>query len=306
MEIFFTNHIRRAQQHGVVLLVFARNYPSPMTKEILKMAWKVEMVSPMETIQFSYPLKNKICAFYTDDSSNRITAGDVLDAEPGTTWVAKTTKDGSIMLRKDGELKFNNARWKMKEKKLASIIISVRDVSGWHADLMLSHSFIVLFLLFLDYPLHFPLDGYVVYNEEPSDPDWGGRKIDIALHKGDNSPRPFVSKQCRVGNYVTLTDTSCLYFGAMIPSYSLAHEIKYNYDAKRRFSYDYTDFSDNTFSLIPEAEFTDLFRINLLRHKSKGHVRITLTEEVTSRKLLFDIDGNQHRHNSTVSTTALP
>ena len=89
--------------NNIVVMIFARHYPVPLTEETFRMAWKIMMI-PSEggNSRFSYPMTNRISAFYyNSDGNSRVTAGPY-DAEPGTTWTAKTTKDGSIILEQDG------------------------------------------------------------------------------------------------------------------------------------------------------------------------------------------------------------
>ena len=98
-DISFYN---RTSDNHIVVMVFARPYPVPITEEILRMAWKIILVPSMGNSKFSYPVKNSIYAFYYD-GSNRVSAGPY-EAAPGTTWVAQTTESGNVFLEKCGKI----------------------------------------------------------------------------------------------------------------------------------------------------------------------------------------------------------
>lgn len=97
VEIVFHNH---TSDNNIVVLVFARQYPVPITEETFKMAWKILIVPSMGNSRFKYPTENRISAFYYN-GSNRIAAGPY-DAEPGTTWIASATESNGVLLEKDG------------------------------------------------------------------------------------------------------------------------------------------------------------------------------------------------------------
>ena len=97
IDIGFHNH---TSDNNIVVLIFARYYPIPLTEETFKMAWKVMMVPSMGNVKFTYPTKNKISAFYYN-GSNRVSVGPH-HAEPGTTWIASAKEDGSVYLQGDG------------------------------------------------------------------------------------------------------------------------------------------------------------------------------------------------------------
>ena len=111
--------------------------------------------------------------------------------------------------------------------------------------------------------------------------------LHIALYKGSNTKRPLVSKQCRVGNYVTLTDTNTLYFGAMIPSFSVAYQ--YFVSGKKGISMQAVEFSDHDdLTLIPDAEFTSLTPVNLSEVGDEPlTLQMNLNEEPYNGKLVF-------------------
>ncbi len=90
----------QTDDNSIIVLVFARPYPIPLTEETFKMAWKIMLIQSGGTRKFSYPAKNQISVFYYNtDGRSRVTAGPV-DAEPGTTWHARAIKNGSILLEK--------------------------------------------------------------------------------------------------------------------------------------------------------------------------------------------------------------
>ena len=90
----------KTSDNNVVALVFARSYPIPLTKETFRMAWKIMMVPSMGNVKFTYPKRNRISAFFYN-GSNRVSAGPY-DADPGSTWIATATENGSLRLEKDG------------------------------------------------------------------------------------------------------------------------------------------------------------------------------------------------------------
>ena len=143
---------------------------------------------------------------------------------------------------------------------------------------------ILLSLLRVANALPVPGDGYVVHNV--STDEWTGRVLNIALYKGENTRRPLVSKQCRVGNYVTLTSTNILYFGAMIPSYSMAyHYIK---DGNKRISVEPVEFSDHEgLTLIPDAEFTKFTEVDLSKYSEQSDIEVRLNEAPNNGRLTF-------------------
>ncbi len=125
-----------------------------------------------------------------------------------------------------------------------------------------------------------PGDGYVVHNVHSD--DWSGRILNIALYKGENTRRPLVSKQCRVGNYVTLTTTNILYFGAMIPAYSMAYQYIKTGEANANFSLEPVEFSEHEeLTLIPDAEFSMLTEVDVTPSKLDDgcDIEVKLIEE---------------------------
>lgn len=138
------------------------------------------------------------------------------------------------------------------------------------------------------------VNGFMVRNKEPSS-DWTGRAVNVALFKGERCKRPLVGKQCSVKNYVTLTDTQRLYFGVMIPAYSIAYEYHFKSTAqtKRRLSYENIEFTNHDLTLIPDAEFSKLEAINLQEFEESRYIEIVLTEDETSGKLTFRASGKR-------------
>lgn len=127
-----------------------------------------------------------------------------------------------------------------------------------------------------------------MHNVKPSN-NWTGRVLNIALYKGQNTKRPLINKQCRVGNYVTLTATNTLYFGAMIPSYSMAYQ--YLVKGKRQISLEAVEFSEqNCLTLIPDAEFSSLTPVDLTNSIDGSYLEVKLKEEPYNGKLKFVVD----------------
>ena len=124
--------------------------------------------------------------------------------------------------------------------------------------------------------------GYVVFNQRPEYSSRTGKIIDVALYKGENSRRPLLSKQCRVGNYVTLTSTDELYFAAVIPSFSVASFfVKDILRGRKTFSIETVEFCD---------EFSDLTMIDLLQYQHGG-VQVKLEEKPYSGQLVFTAES---------------
>ena len=145
------------------------------------------------------------------------------------------------------------------------------------------------FFFLSDNALPIPDNGYVIYNQKPTDSNWTGRVLNFALYKGENTLRPLVSKQCRVGNYVTLTTTNVLYFGAVIPSYSMAYQYLLKGKARTRMSaFEAVEFSEhNELTLIPDAEFTPLSPVDLSQFDGNGLLEVKLVEQPYNGKLAF-------------------
>ena len=131
-----------------------------------------------------------------------------------------------------------------------------------------------------------PDGGYVVLNQIPEDSSWTGKIINVALYKGENSRRPLLSKQCRVGNYVTLTSTDKLYFAAVIPSFSAASFfMKDAIKDHNTVSIEPVEFSDDL-TLFPDAEISDLTTVDLLKYQY-GNIQVKLEEKPDSGQLVF-------------------
>ena len=134
--------------------------------------------------------------------------------------------------------------------------------------------------------LSVPDGGCVIYNKEPD--DWTGRILNVALFKGEDSKRPLVSVQCRIGNYVVLSPTDKIYICAMIPAFSTqVYFIGDFLTGKKTLTYEPVDLSQD-FKLLPDSEFTPMTEINLLEYGSKG-IYIQMIEEPSSGKLSFQI-----------------
>ena len=131
-----------------------------------------------------------------------------------------------------------------------------------------------------------PDGGYVIVNEEPdpSEDGWKGRIVNFALYKGSSDDtqygRPLISKQCRVGNYVTFRPTDKLHFVAMIPSYSTANILKNTNHIQME-----PVESNADMTIIPDAEFSPMAEAILANY---GHdIQVTLNEEPYNGKLTF-------------------
>lgn len=130
-------------------------------------------------------------------------------------------------------------------------------------------------------------DGYIIHNVKPD--DCIGRIVTVALYKGDDHHRPFITQQCGVGNYVTFAkSTNKLYFGVMKPSPSLEHYKMIEKQLKnvempvdsRMTAVSEKDCRKSV--LIPETEFTPLTEIDL-----NGDTEVTLTEDSKTGQFVF-------------------
>lgn len=89
----------------VVILVFGRKYPVPISEQTLKIAWKIFVLPSNGKVNFMFPHKSKVGAFYFNGES-QVTAGP-LDAKIGSTWVAMSSADqGSLVLTESENSKF--------------------------------------------------------------------------------------------------------------------------------------------------------------------------------------------------------
>ncbi|XP_019849915.1 PREDICTED: uncharacterized protein LOC109580805 [Amphimedon queenslandica] len=85
----------------LVILVFGRKYPVPISEQTLEVAWKVFILPTNGKVNFMFPHKSKVGAFYFHGESQGI-AGP-LDAKIGSTWIAMSSADeGSLMLTESG------------------------------------------------------------------------------------------------------------------------------------------------------------------------------------------------------------
>lgn len=129
--------------------------------------------------------------------------------------------------------------------------------------------------------------GYVIHNVQPDDSS--GRTLTVALYKGEYEERPLVSKQCRVGSYVTLTGTDKLYFGVMNPSFSLGHKYIVQGEQHDNEPVEVTDFHDLT--LIPDTEFLPLTEVELFQkdyNSDNPCLEITLKEDQRNGQFTFE------------------
>lgn len=97
-EIIFHN---KTKENDIVLMVFARRYPPPLSEEILKMAWKLQLVTSMSNFRFFYPSVNYVSVSYSAEG-NRVSSKREL-AKPGSVWTTEVSNDGNISLTEEGE-----------------------------------------------------------------------------------------------------------------------------------------------------------------------------------------------------------
>ena len=88
------------EDDNIIVLVFARRYPIPLTTETMRMAWRLLKIPPKGNIKFMFPLKNSIGAFHYDKENH--VSSETFEAEPGSTWIAKTQQNGQITLEQVG------------------------------------------------------------------------------------------------------------------------------------------------------------------------------------------------------------
>lgn len=86
-----------------LVLVFARNYPIPLTQDVLNMAWRVMLVPSKGCTVFSYPSACKIGAFYhRADGAMCVTAGP-FEASVGSSWrVSASRKTEGLLVKQNG------------------------------------------------------------------------------------------------------------------------------------------------------------------------------------------------------------
>ena len=85
---------------NIIVLVFARRYPIPLTKETMRMAWKILKIPSKGNVKFTFPLKNSIGAFYYDEENH--VSSEPFEAEPGSTWIATTHQNRQMILEQVG------------------------------------------------------------------------------------------------------------------------------------------------------------------------------------------------------------
>ena len=97
IPITFTSYV----DPGMQILVFGQNHEIVKVSDVA-IAWKVwDSGNPM-TVQFTYPYKTGVGAFY-DQDGDKITIGPIV-ADPGTTWKYVTTsKTDSGKLQPDSK-----------------------------------------------------------------------------------------------------------------------------------------------------------------------------------------------------------
>ena len=88
------------EDDNIIVLVFARRYPIPLTTETMRMAWRALRIPSKGNIKFMFPLKNSIGAFYYD-KENYVSSGR-FEAEIGSTWIATTQQNGQMTLEQVG------------------------------------------------------------------------------------------------------------------------------------------------------------------------------------------------------------
>ena len=84
IPITFTSYVAP----GMQILVFGQNHDI-VTEGDVAIAWKVWPSGNPMKVQFTYPYKTGVGAFYDQDGS-KITIGPIV-ADPGTTWKFVTT-----------------------------------------------------------------------------------------------------------------------------------------------------------------------------------------------------------------------
>lgn len=86
-----------------VIVIFANDYPVPLTQEILQMAWRVMLIPSKGSAVFPFSIASKIGAFYHDNHVCT-TAGPV-EASTGTTWsVTADRKSSELSIKQNGLL----------------------------------------------------------------------------------------------------------------------------------------------------------------------------------------------------------
>ena len=88
------------EDDNIIVLVFARRYPIPLTTETMRMTWRALRIPSKGNIKFTFPLKTSIGAFYYD-KGNYVSSGP-FEAEPGSTWIATTQRNGQMTLEQVG------------------------------------------------------------------------------------------------------------------------------------------------------------------------------------------------------------
>ena len=96
IPITFTSHVAP----GMKILVFGQNHDI-VTEGDIAIAWKVWHSGYQMKVQFTYPYKTGVGAFY-DQDNDKITIGPIV-ADPGTTWKYVTTSQTD-----PGELQLNS------------------------------------------------------------------------------------------------------------------------------------------------------------------------------------------------------
>lgn len=143
-----------------------------------------------------------------------------------------------------------------------------------------------VFVLYIVSSATISSDGYIVHNIKPDDNI--GRIVTVALYKGDNHSRPFVSRQCGVGNYVTLTGSMKIYFGVIKPSHSLQHYHIIERQLKNETPF-IKDMDLKNMTMLPNTEFTPLTEVDLAQfnYDAGGGVEVRLQEDLRNGELMF-------------------
>lgn len=274
VDVLFHNN---TSIQDINVLIFSKLYPIPLTDQTIRMAWQFFQIPINGSIKFVYPHKTQVGAFFYEGGSN-ITAGP-FDAEPGSTWIAKTLSETTMTLEQDSK--------------------STTNSSLYH----IYHS--------LESAPPVPDGGYSFHNKEPDDSSWTGRVIDVALFKGNiigSIKSPFVSKRCRVGNYVTLKQVNKIYACIGIPAKSyVVSSLPPSLDSVLKDSGNHTpesilrkiasghtelryDTSEDTDAhLLPDSEFTPMTEIDL-ENCNQGQIEVKIVEQPGSGKISFIID----------------
>ena len=107
LHIHFTNE---TNDDNIIVLVFSRPYPEPLTVETIRMAWKMLRIPAGGKTVLDYPVANSIGAYYYATDNHLVSAGPY-DAKAGSTWIATTTSK-SLSLTEQGKTSYKDAQEK--------------------------------------------------------------------------------------------------------------------------------------------------------------------------------------------------